>query len=127
VIVPAQDVEGLRQAALEMFVQTMENEELEGRLRSSAPDDLAQMEKLLPNKTLAPGYYEQVLYLLWFEDKLNAGITFSEISADEAEGMAALQRARQQFQQEHPQCPHCGTRVKYRGQKGCMKCHREFS
>jgi hypothetical protein len=125
-IVVAQDVEGLRQAALEIFVQTMENDALERRLGSIAPDDMAQIEKLLPSKTVAPGYYEQALYLLWLEGKMNAGIQFKDIAADEAEGLTALQRARQQFNHDHPPCPHCGTRVKFRGQKSCMQCHQEL-
>lgn len=126
ILLPAQDVEGLRQATLEIFVQTMEDESLERRLGCIPPDDLAQIEKLLPEKTLSPSYYEQVLYLLWLEDKMSAGIEFSAISADEAEGLGAIQRARQQFNREHPPCANCGKRVGFRGQKRCAGCGKEL-
>lgn len=124
-ILVAQDVEGIRAAALEIFEQSIGTERLERQL-SRLPSDDPQREKLLPASKLSEGYYDWVLYLLWLRNKLAAGIEFKEIMADEAEGLTAIALALQDFEREHPRCCHCGERG-FRGMRVCPNCAKEVS
>lgn len=85
------------------------------------------MEKLGPEMTLSPGYYDRCLYLFWLRNIMEAGISFASLSADEAEGLCAIQGARAEFESNHPLCPTCGNRLSFRGQKRCFGCHRELN
>jgi hypothetical protein len=113
-------------AAVQMLENSMDDVGRERRLRSIAPDDLVQAENLAPKASFSPGYQDRVLYLLWLHEKMNVGIGFSNITADEADGIAAVLRGRQQFEAEHPRCPGCGYRMKFTKMKRCPNCSREL-
>ena len=108
-ILVSQDVEGIRMAALEIFEESMNSADLERRLSRLGPDD-PQVLKLLPQRDLADGYYDWALYLLWLKSKMNAGVEFEMLYADEAEGLSALSLAMQDFEKKHPRCACCGER-----------------
>jgi NADH pyrophosphatase NudC (nudix superfamily) len=123
-IVVSQDVEGIRAAALEIFEHSLSMERIERQLSRLEPDD-PQREKLLPVRKLSEGYYDWAMYLLWLRNKLAAGIAFSEITADEAEGISAIALAIQDFDRQHPFCGHCGERG-FRGMRACPNCSKEI-
>ena len=130
-ILVQQDVEGLRLAAREMFDYTLIERDIDRQvdnlLKADPETNPELIAKLMPRSQVAIGYQEWIVYLLWLEDKLNAGIEFSNMTADEAEGLAMLRRVRAEWQQEHPACGHCGERVRSRTQKRCRGCMREFN
>lgn len=113
-------------AALDLFTQCIDEKNLTRRLENlRGEDDFAQVSKLFPKRELSPGYYEFCLYLLWLERQIAAGVNF-ELQADEADGLGAIQRARQEFEREHPHCPHCGEMQPRRGLKLCASCMKEM-
>lgn len=126
----AQDVEGLRLAAMEMFDYTLKERDINRQVKNLLQaDPYASAEvlgKLVPQSEVSPGYHDWVGYLFWMEDKLATGIEFKDITADEAEGLAMLRRARAEWQSEHPACGNCGERVRSRTQKRCRGCMQEF-
>jgi hypothetical protein len=93
---------------------------------SNQPDDQieAQMSKLSPRSRVSPGYCDWALYLVWLEQMLSRGIEFQRpLTAEEADGLVAIGRARDQFQAENPPCPDCGDRVR-RGT--AHRCKQKF-
>lgn len=123
-IIVANDVDGLRVAAMELFASAADDKDISRALASIDPDDTAQLAKLIPQSSVSPGYLDRVTYLLWLEDKMRAGIAFAEISADEAEGIAAIQRARYEFERDNPMCPDCGVRNRMGSRHVCPERQR---
>jgi hypothetical protein len=76
---------------------------------------------------MADGFYDFASYLLWVRGILDANVEMS-ITADDAEGLRALEAARQQFERDHPACPQCGTRQYSSTEMRCRKgrCGMEF-
>jgi hypothetical protein len=126
VIIVSQDIEGVRMAALELLEGSIEREKNDKRLDAVNPDDFDQLRKLAPKSKLSPGYQDWALYLFWIERHIGSGISFADLRADEADGLGALQRARQQFEHEHPPCPACGTRLGNRMLRRCFACGKEL-
>jgi hypothetical protein len=108
-ILVATDTDGLVLAARELFKHSLGDKKLEQMLKDSELDQ-AQIAKLVPQLRLSPGYYDQVQYLLWLKQMLDAGIPLGEISAEEADGIVAVKRAWQEFDEEFPPCADCGVR-----------------
>jgi hypothetical protein len=123
VIVVSQDVEGVRMAALELLENSLDSEKNQRRLDAISPDDFDQMRKLVPASKLSPGYHDWAIYLFWLERHVGS---IADLRADEADGLSAIQRARQQFEQDHPPCPGCGTRLGNRMLRRCCSCGREL-
>src|SRR5437867_9139801 len=71
--------------------------------------DEARLNKVLPKRRLAQGFYDCAQYLMWLRGMRDCGVELV-ILADEAEGLRALQLARQDFERDHPCCPRCSTR-----------------
>lgn len=113
-------------AAVEMLENSLDQPSRDRRMLSIGPDDLAQAAKLAPKTSFSPGYQDRVLYLMWMHDRMNVGIQFENITADEADGIAAVLHGRQQFDREHPPCPRCGARLPFRGMKRCPSCAAEL-
>lgn len=109
-IVVARDTEGLITAAKEIYVHSLSEKKVEQMLKDVPLGDDELLAKLCPRRTLSPGYYDQVLYLLWLKQGIESGVEFKDLTADEADGMVALTRARHEFEQEYPPCSDCGVR-----------------
>lgn len=125
-IVVRHDYTGLRQAALELLEAEFTQEDLERRAKNIDASDLAQFEKLVPRRTLSPGYYEHVSYLVWLKKMQDAGAGLA-LTADEVEGLASVKSAYSEFERKHPPCPHCGTLQSWAGSKRCHKCTKEIA
>ena len=77
------------------------------------PNALEQLAKLAPRTRLSPGYAERAVYLIWLEQMLNAGVEFTEpLTVEEAEGLIAIARGREQWNADNPPCGDCGARLR---------------
>ena len=128
----ALDTDGVRQAALELMVFSLQEEDIDrqiGKLlhQDASPEMLA---KVMPARKLADAYYTYAVYLMWLKGTLASGIEL-ELLADEAEGLKAIDAARHEFEQTHPACPRCSVRqysatpISCRNSKCAMKFRRE--
>jgi hypothetical protein len=125
-IIVAQDVEGIRLAALQLFEESLREKEMDRVIsNASQADDLTALERVVQEQKLSPGYRDWTLYLIWLKGKIDTGVNL-EISADEAEGLTALVSARQEFEREHPQCFKCGARQYSKVSLRCRSCSVEF-
>ncbi len=121
------DIEGVRMAFLRLFEDSLRAADTERILSNLADtDDISQIERALPPNDLSPGYRQWCEYILWLESMISANVTFS-LDADEAEGIRILSAARQQFRNDHPQCPSCGTMQSSRTSRRCRSCAREMN
>jgi hypothetical protein len=109
-IVVAQDVSGIRVAALELLEHSLNASAVERQIASVAPDDLIQIAKLTPKQTMAEGYYEWAEYIFWLRNRMNAGVRFESLRADEVEGLSAIALAIEDFERRNPRCGNCGER-----------------
>jgi len=121
------DIPGTRQAALELLVESLHQEDVERQISSlreqdAEPDVLA---KLAPKRTLADAYYEYARYLLWLRGKRADGIEI-EVLADEAEGLGAIEDALREYDRAHPGCPRCAARQYSASPMLCRKCGLNF-
>jgi hypothetical protein len=124
-----QDIDEVRQAALELMVESLKEEDTERQLanllaQGEAPEALA---KMLPRRTLVDAYYLYAEYLMWLRATRDADVDV-EILADEAEGLRAIEAARQEYEREHPACPECGNRQYSRFAVSCRisRCGAKF-
>ncbi|HET7872317.1 MAG TPA: hypothetical protein VFL42_07375 [Terriglobales bacterium] len=102
-----QDIDGIQQAALELLSASLNQKNVEMRLRMTQSDDLEKIAKLVPSTQLSPGYHEWALYLFWLES-----VQLDPDFADEMDGLLALRRARHHFEEENPVCSGCGKRTR---------------
>jgi hypothetical protein len=110
-LIVTNDMEGVRQAALELMVISLKEEDTDRQIRNlldqeASPETLA---KVMPVRKVADGYYSYAIYLMWLRGMLDSNVELA-LLADEAEGLRTLQTARQQFERDHPACPGCGIR-----------------
>jgi hypothetical protein len=102
-----QDIDGIQQAAFELLSASVNQKNVEARLRMTQWDDLEKIAKLVPSTQLSPGYHEWALYLFWLES-----VQMDPDFADEMDGLLAVRRARQQFEDQNPTCHACGQRTR---------------
>jgi hypothetical protein len=125
-ILVAQDVQGIRDAALDLFERSLSAPGLERALANAAQaGNLQELERIMPESKLSPGYLSFVSYLLWLEGMMGVGAQF-KLYADEAEGLRALQMARDEFEREHPRCAACGAAQFTKFAKSCGSCGQKF-
>jgi hypothetical protein len=124
-----QDIDEVRQAALELMVESLKAEDVERQINNVLLDDdgLAALAKLMPRRSLTDAYYVYAEYLMWLRAMRDADVDV-EILADEAEGLRAIEAARQEYEREHPACPECGTRQYSRFAVSCRisRCGAKF-
>jgi hypothetical protein len=122
------DTESVRMALEEIF----EIDFVRGRVRRDAeganPETIERMERQIPPRTLAWGYYRFGEYLLHLDALREAGIplALADLANCEAEGLLALRRARASFEGHHPACTACGTRQQNRFGTECPGCGAKF-
>jgi len=123
------DLAGLRVAALELFEGAMLEEQSAPALRRAplGEDRDRVLERTAPARSLSPGYYERVAYLLSLEQELGLGLMTrpSELLASELDGLFAVKSARSEFEREHPACPGCGA-LNQKFAATCRACRREL-
>jgi hypothetical protein len=121
------DIPGIRQAALELLVESLREEDVERQLDSLREQDAAPeiLAKLAPRRTLADAYYEYAAYILWLRGKRADGIDI-EVLADEAEGLSTIEDALREYDRAHPCCPRCGFRQYSATTMLCRKCGLNF-
>lgn len=128
-MIVTQSMDGVRQAALELMKESLGAEDVERQidnLRAQDADE-ATLAKVMPVRTMADGFYDFARHIMWIRQMINSGVEIS-IMADEAEGLCALEAARQEFERQHPACPQCGTRQYSSTAMRCRKgrCGLEF-
>jgi len=112
-ILVATDYVGLRQAALEIFEEIFTAEDRERTLAAaeSAANRDEIIERAIPQRTLSPGYYERVIYLLDLEEMTQVvQVGLREVDESEIRGITVVRQAREETLQKYPPCPHCGKR-----------------
>jgi len=130
VIAVPHDAEGLRQAALELLEESLESEERERieRLAEGAANAEAMRASLRAKRTLSPGYYIWLGFLLEeIEQPMSAGLSFraADLDAEEMAGLRALHEARSDFRKAHPPCRVCGRPLHDSGFSSmCEACER---
>jgi hypothetical protein len=120
------DAEGVRMALEEIF----ESDFVRSRIRDegASQETIERMERLVPPRTLAWGYYRFGEHLLHLEALQQAGIgpAAGDLAACEADGLLALRRARTAFEARHPACNSCGERQQNRFGRECPGCGSKF-
>lgn len=122
------DSEGVRMALEEIFEEDFVRSTIHSEGSGASPETLARMERRVPVRTLAWGYYRFAEYLLHLDALKRAGIALAErdLKGFEAEGILALDRARKAFEGGHPACSSCGTRQQNRFGRECSGCGIKF-
>lgn len=125
-----QDMNGVRQAALEMMNESLRADDLARQIQGlMSDDDLAayavSLAKTVPVRSVASGFYDYAAYLFWMRSMIDANVEIT-VLADEAEGLRAIEAARQEFERDHPACPQCGARQDSSTRIKCRSCRMEF-
>lgn len=122
----AADEAGIRQAAVELLEEAMDAPERE-RIRQHAAM-AANAERMLAElpqrRTLSPGYYDWVRYLIEeVEFRVDRGLAASAtLDAKDVLGLRALHKARAEFQEKHPACRGCGKNLPDASARYCRDC-----
>ena len=126
-MIVTQYIEGVRQAVLELMVESLGAEDVERQLDNLRAQDADEstLAKVVPVRTMAEGFYDFAAYLMWMRGKIDAGVGIS-ILADEADGLSAFEAARQEFERGHPPCPQCSARQYSATAMFCRKCHLDL-
>jgi NADH pyrophosphatase NudC (nudix superfamily) len=128
-VIVTQHMDGVRQAALELMVESLGAEDVERQLDNLRAQDADEetLAKVMPMRTMADGFYDFAGYILWIRGLIDSNVEIP-IMADEAEGLRALAAAQQEFERDHPACPQCGTRQYSSTAMRCRKsrCGMDF-
>ncbi len=121
------DVAAVEQACFELLHQSIAAQckaALKRRLGDGCSEEA--LAAYTVQRSLAEGFYFWAAHLFMIDAALTAGISLrsDQIQRDEAQGLAALRRARSRFAAQHPDCPHCGTPLFDRG-PSCVVCGGE--
>jgi hypothetical protein len=127
-LIVSQDIDGVRAAALELMVESLREEDTDRVVanllaQNASPETLA---KAMPRRTLADAYYSYAHYIMWLRSMRVSEVQI-DLLADEAEGLRAIETARQEFERDHPGCPRCSTRQYSRSPIKCRKCGMDFT
>src|SRR5579864_6689485 len=104
-------MDGVRQAALELMKESLGAADVERQLDSLCAQDAdeATLAKVIPVRTMADGFYSFAAHIFWMRKMIDSNVQITVLS-DEAEGLCAIEAARQEFERDHPPCPKCGKR-----------------
>lgn len=122
------DAEGLQKALRELFEEAFWREALESTLKNAAEETRDRAYEDLPQRTLSPGYYSRAEYLLDLASAIECGAAYSAevLGRDDVTGLQALQRAKAEFERDHPACS-CGARQHNRWAHECRSCRAKFA
>jgi hypothetical protein len=119
------DMEGLQTALGEVLEQDFAFSRVRRVFDHSEGMDREHVLRSLPERTLSPGYYKWAEYIVWLEERLNAGMPVQRMDNCEVEGLVALERARKRWGYDHPTCA-CGAHQESRFSQKCHSCGLEF-
>jgi hypothetical protein len=122
------DAEGARMALEEIFESDFARSRICRESEGASEETVERMERAIPPRKLAWGYYRFAEYLLHLDALRKAGITFEtrDLGGFEVEGLLALDRARSAFEGKHPACGTCGIRQQNRFGSECSGCGAKF-
>lgn len=124
---PGRDREGLKQALLHLMEESLTFRRIESTLDSASDATRERLLGQMPERQLTPAYYLLGDYLIWLAAGLEAvGASLPDATAFEANGLAILAAARNEFEREHPPCWQCGERQDSRDALQCCECGAEF-
>ena len=120
------DAEGLKIALREIFEEAFLRE-ASGGMDGATASTMARIAEEMPQRSLSPGYYTRAEYLLDLATAIECGVGYSAevLGRDDALGLQALKRARNEFERDHPACS-CGARQHSRFISQCRRCGAKF-
>ena len=122
----AQDVEGVREAVLQLLEESFfQQSAICALLDRTDDEDAARILAKGPQRDLSPGYYKWAGYLLVIEEMRDCGHRVEGLQAIELNGLIQVRRARHEFNVAHPTCS-CGNRLESRWVEGCDGCGAKF-
>jgi len=114
----------VRTAAAEYFIEGYLYAEMRRIIENTDPDRRVEAyEQSRPPRTVPDGCFGWITHLIWLENLLE--ICPLQLTAQEAEGLVTLKRARVKFQAEHPPCPKCGMPNEAHAFK-CRECFADI-
>lgn len=121
-----QDYEGLRIAAAELLEAQLTDERFDAVARfldeETPSEQWRKLERTYATRlTLALAYYQRAIYL--FELR-GLDLPAHRLRPEQVRGMAAMERARDEHEQKHPPCPHCGKPLEHAAAFVCWSCNR---
>ena len=122
----ARDSVGLRKAIGELLERSFAESRSLRSLEFADEECGDRMFGSLPQLTLSPGYYKQAEFLLWLEQHKEVGVIGGGYTLSEADGLAAVAQARNEFNRNHPPCGMCGALQDSPFSTSCAKCGTEF-
>ena len=129
-MIVTQDINAVREAAVELMKESLKEGDIERQIENVLLHGGAEestLAKLMPVRTVADGFYNFATYLMWLRGMMDSGVEIV-LTADEAEGLCAIEAARQEFERDHPACPQCGLRQYSRFAMSCRSsaCGAKF-
>lgn len=124
---PGRDRDGLKQALLHLMEESLAFHRIQSNLDSASDATRERLVQQMPERELSPAYYLLGDYLIWLAAGLEAvGASLPDATAFEANGLALLKAARNEFESKHPPCWQCGERQDTRDALQCHSCGAEF-
>lgn len=122
----SRDYNSLRIAAREYFEEDWAFRKAQRTLLLGRVDDRAMfVQKSLPKRTLAEGYYSWIEYLSWLSG-MHEIAQFRDLTMAEAEGLRLYRAARDEWFAKHPRCGKCGA-INDKFALACTECGQKFS
>lgn len=122
------DTEGLHTALVGLFEEAFQQSAIEEASRAADKEQRQRMLDGIPARQLSPGYYVRAEYILDLGRAIETGITYSAeiLTREDVRGLQMLERARNEFEREHPACGGCGVRQDNRFSLRCRGCGVKF-
>lgn len=122
------DRDGVRMALEEIFEEDFVRARISRESQGANKETRERMERNIPLRTLAWGYYSFGEHLLRLDAQRRAGIGLAagDLAAFEVEGILALDQARSAFEGRHPACTRCNMRQQNRFGVECPGCGAKF-
>lgn len=122
------DAEGLQLAVRALFEESLAEHRLAPVLEKADDEQRDRILAELPMREISPGYYKRAAYLVDLANILTLGIPMdaSVFTQADVTGIAAVRRAKNEFEREHPACPSCGERQDNAFMRECFNCHQKL-
>jgi hypothetical protein len=122
------DADGLEQAVRTLFEESFIQHRLAPQLERMNDAEAEHVLADLPIREITPGYYQRAAYLVDLTNTLTLGIPFPPecFTQSDVAGIAAVRRARAEFEREHPGCPACGERQDHAHTPKCFSCGQKL-
>ena len=128
VIQVERDMEGLQEAIRALFEESFQLSAIGVAVRSADKETRQRALADMDQRKLSPGYYTRATYLLDLGSALEAGVSYGadQLTRSDVLGLQALNRAKNEFYNDHPACSACGVRKDNRFASQCKGCHAQF-